>query len=58
MRRWLAEALTVRSEQQALLNHPEVARTAWNEAHKLFTMLHASQAQFQPTWLQPQPAKE
>lgn len=51
MRRLLADALAVRSEQQAALNQPDQSAATWNEAHKLFAMLHATRAQFQPPWL-------
>ncbi len=51
MRRLLAEALSVYSEAQAAINQPEQARTFWQEAQKLFTMLRDPQAKLQPAWL-------
>lgn len=50
-RRLLAEALSAASEQQALLHQRERAVAYWDEARKLFTMLHAPQADMQPAWL-------
>ncbi|MBE2270938.1 MAG: tetratricopeptide repeat protein [Anaerolinea sp.] len=51
LRRWLAEALSVRSHQQAQLGHAEEAAAAWEEAHKLYAILHMPQAKLQPAWL-------
>lgn len=51
MRRLLAEALSVRSHQQALANQPADAAATWEEAHKLYAMLHMAQAKVQPAWL-------
>jgi len=51
MRRLLAEALSIYSEQQAALVQPERAASLWEEAHKLFHMLHSPLAKLQPAWL-------
>jgi tetratricopeptide (TPR) repeat protein len=51
MRRLLAEALSVYSEQQAALHQPEQSSTLWDEASKLYQMLHSPQAKQQPEWL-------
>jgi tetratricopeptide (TPR) repeat protein len=51
MRRWLAEALQVYSEQQAALQQPERSATLWEEARKLFQMLHSPEARVHPAWL-------
>jgi tetratricopeptide (TPR) repeat protein len=51
MRRLLAEAMSAGSEQQAMLGHVERSASLWDEAHKLFTMLHAPQAKTRPAWL-------
>jgi tetratricopeptide (TPR) repeat protein len=50
-RRLLAEALSLRSKQQAGAGHHDDAITAWDEAVKLYTMLHMPQAKVQPAWL-------
>jgi tetratricopeptide (TPR) repeat protein len=57
MRRQLAEALQVQSEQQAALNDPARSLTLWDEAHRLFTMLQMPQANLEPEWLKDQPIK-
>lgn len=51
MRRLLADALRAFSEQQAAANNPEQARALWDEARRLFAMLEAPLARFQPAWL-------
>lgn len=51
MRRLLAEALGALSEVQAMADHPERAAALWDEAQKLFTMLHMPQAKTQPGWM-------
>ncbi|MBK8031069.1 MAG: tetratricopeptide repeat protein [Chloroflexi bacterium] len=51
LRRLLAEALTARSRQQAMTDHPAEAAASWDEAHKLYTMLHMPQGKIQPAWL-------
>jgi tetratricopeptide (TPR) repeat protein len=51
MRRQLAEALQVHSEQQAALNETARSLTLWDEAQKLFTMLQMPQASLEPEWL-------
>ncbi|MBZ0279301.1 MAG: tetratricopeptide repeat protein [Anaerolineae bacterium] len=51
MRLLLAESLSAASEQQAALQERERAITSWEEARKLFTMLHAPQGKNQPAWL-------
>ncbi len=50
-RRLLAEALSARSRLQAQTGQPAEAVSAWEEAHKLYTMLHMPQAKIQPAWL-------
>lgn len=50
-RRLLAEALSARSQQQAALDHPDEAAAAWDEAQRLYAMLHMTQGKLQPTWL-------
>lgn len=50
-RRLLAEALSARSQQQAALDHPDEAAAAWEEAQRLYLMLHMPQGKLQPTWL-------
>lgn len=57
LRRWLAEALAVRSQQQSALNRPETSLAAWEEAQRLYTALHMPQANVAPAWLaSPSPA--
>ena len=51
LRRWLAEALVVRSQQQGMLRHEEEASAAWEEAQRLYTRLHMPQAKAAPSWL-------
>jgi tetratricopeptide (TPR) repeat protein len=50
-RRLLAEALSVRSQQQAMMGQTESANAAWDEALKLYTMLRMPQGKAQPAWL-------
>lgn len=57
MRRQLAEALQVHSEQQAALNETERSLTLWDEAQKLFTILQMPQAELEPEWLKDQPVE-
>lgn len=52
MRRLLAEALTVYSEQQAQINQIERADALWQEAQKLFTILRSPQGKIRPAWLE------
>ncbi|MEO8606636.1 MAG: tetratricopeptide repeat protein [Chloroflexota bacterium] len=52
MRRLLAEALSVYSEQQAALKQPERSSSLWDEAQKLYRMLNSPQAKLQPAWLE------
>jgi tetratricopeptide (TPR) repeat protein len=51
MRRALAEALSIYSEQQAALHQLEQSSSLWEEARKLYQMLHSPQARQQPDWL-------
>ena len=51
MRRQLAEALQVYSEQQAALDHTDRSLTLWDEAQKLFTIMQMPEANLEPTWL-------
>ncbi len=51
MRRLLAEALGIYSEQQAQQNQAEHSRSLWEEAQKLFNMLRAPQGKTEPSWL-------
>ena len=51
MRRLLANALVVQSQQQAALEQPEKATALWEEARKLYAVLHAPQAKQTPSWL-------
>lgn len=52
LRRWLAEALALRSETQAALGDIEEARASWNEARRLYALLHMPQAKLNPAWLE------
>ena len=54
MRRCLAEALSVYSEQQARLHQPARSTSLWDEAHKLFQILESPQAKLEPGWLNPE----
>lgn len=51
MRRQLAEALHLQSEQQAALNKTDRSHSLWDEAQKLFTMMQMPQAEREPDWL-------
>lgn len=51
MRRLQAEALSLLSEQQAAVNQQDRASSLWDEAQRIFTMLHMPQARMQPAWL-------
>lgn len=51
MRRLLAGALHVQSEQQARLGNQEQAQTLWEEAQRLYTVLHSPESQQHPAWL-------
>jgi tetratricopeptide (TPR) repeat protein len=57
LRRYLAEALQVQSEQQAALNQSDRSLSLWDEAQRLFTMLHMPQAELEPEWLKDQPVE-
>ena len=48
-RRLLAEALSLRSEQQAALGRSGEA--AWEEAQRLYLILHMPKGKIQPAWL-------
>ena len=56
-RRLLAEALSVRSQQQAALGHPDEASSTWEEAQRLYLMLHMPQGKLQPAWLTVSPTR-
>lgn len=51
MRRLLASALHVHSEQQAASDQPAQAQALWDEALRLYTVLRAPQASETPGWL-------
>jgi hypothetical protein len=51
MRRLLAEALSVYSQQQAALHDRERSQALWDEASKLYNILQAPQGKMQPAWL-------
>ncbi len=50
-RRLLAEALSLRSQQQALLDLQDESLATWDEAKRLYKMLHMPQGKTQPAWL-------
>ncbi|MFN8562215.1 MAG: hypothetical protein U0703_11475 [Anaerolineae bacterium] len=50
-RRLLAEALSARSQQQAALDRPDPSALPWEEAQRLYSMLHMPQGKLQPLWL-------
>ncbi len=52
-RRLLAEALAMRSQQQASLEQNAEAAASWEEAQKFYLMLHMPQGKIQPAWLTP-----
>ncbi|HVU10266.1 MAG TPA: tetratricopeptide repeat protein [Phototrophicaceae bacterium] len=56
-KRLLAEALSVRSQQQSVLEHTGEAAAAWEEAQKLYALLHMAQAKYQPAWLARSPSR-
>jgi tetratricopeptide (TPR) repeat protein len=47
----LALALTAYSEQQAAAQQPERTQALWQEAQKLFSIIHNPRAKQQPAWL-------
>lgn len=51
LRRYLAEALSLRSEHLAALGQPDDADAHWTEARKFFTMLRMPQSKLEPGWL-------
>lgn len=53
LRRLQAEALGWFSEQQAAVGQPERAAALWEDALRLWTLLHAPPARVQPGWLNP-----
>jgi tetratricopeptide (TPR) repeat protein len=57
LRRYLAEALQVQSEQQAALHETERSLTLWDEAQKLFSVLQMPQAELEPDWLKDHPVE-
>ena len=52
MRRWLADALSVRSELCAAQGDFAAASTAWADAARYYTMLRMPQGKRSPAWLQ------
>ncbi|HEX2908949.1 MAG TPA: tetratricopeptide repeat protein, partial [Phototrophicaceae bacterium] len=57
LRRLQAEVLSLSSEYQAALGQPERAAGLWDEAQRLFILLHMPQAKTQPGWLHPRTLK-
>ncbi len=57
LKRLLAEALSVRSQQQSVLERTGEAASAWEEAQKLYALLHMPQAKYQPAWLARSPSR-
>jgi tetratricopeptide (TPR) repeat protein len=57
MRRQLAEALQIHSEQQAALNETERSLSLWDEAHRLYSLLQMPQAELEPDWLKDRTAE-
>ncbi|MEP7292793.1 MAG: tetratricopeptide repeat protein, partial [Chloroflexota bacterium] len=55
-RRLTAEALAMRSQQFAALERAAESATAWEEAQRLYLMLHMPQGKIQPGWLTLNPA--
>jgi len=51
-RRLLAEALRIQSMYHAAVHHPEQAHAGWEEARRLFSILHHPQAKIRPAWLE------
>ncbi len=54
-RRRLADLLYLRSQLRARTGDRMGASSAWDEAHKFYTMLHMPQAKITPTWLEKVP---
>ncbi|MFN8529021.1 MAG: tetratricopeptide repeat protein [Anaerolineae bacterium] len=50
-KRLLADVLYLRSQQKMRTGYESAASAAWDEAHKLYGMLHMPQAKIQPHWL-------
>jgi tetratricopeptide (TPR) repeat protein len=57
LRRLLAEALSVHSEQQAAVKNAERSAALWGEARKLFNLLQDPKAKISPAWLPDTPAQ-
>lgn len=57
LRRLLAEALSVHSEQQAAVKNTERSVALWGEARKLFNILQDPKAKIAPAWLPDAPAQ-
>jgi tetratricopeptide (TPR) repeat protein len=51
LRRWLADALSARSEAAAALGQPQAAASFWEEAARYYNMLRMLQGKRSPTWL-------
>lgn len=56
MRRWLAEAVAVRSQQHAALHQAAQAEAAWEESARLYAVLRMPQAKYAPSWLTSHPS--
>lgn len=54
LRRLVAEGLRLRSQQLAMQNALEESAAVWDEAAKLFSMLHMPQGKMPPEWVRPQ----
>lgn len=54
LRRLVAEGLRLRSQQLAMQNAVVEASAVWDEAAKLYSMLHMPQGKMQPEWVKPQ----
>ena len=57
MRRLLAEALQLHSEQQAALSDNNRSLALWDEAQKLFSILHMPEANLEPDWIKETPVE-
>jgi tetratricopeptide (TPR) repeat protein len=57
LRRLLAEALSVHSQQQAAVKNTERSVALWGEARKLFNLLQDPKAKAAPAWLPDTPAQ-
>lgn len=57
LRRLVAEALSVHSQQQAAVNNPERSLALWEEARKLFSILQNPKAKLVPAWLPETPVQ-